>query len=73
MVGHGRALGFAGKCRPCWPEHQAALDSDRREEQGGADQADVEDQREHPRRVELRGRDPDELAEALAAAQELAG
>jgi hypothetical protein len=36
-------------------------------------QAEIEDEREHPRRVELARRDADQLAKALAAAEELAG
>src|SRR5690606_29502892 len=55
------------------PEHEAALGPHHRREEREPDQAQVEDQREHPRRVELRGGDADQLAEALAAAEELAG
>src|SRR5512138_2401745 len=55
------------------PEHEAALQPDHQGEEREADQAQVEDQREHPRRIELRGGDANQLAEALAAAEELAG
>ena len=73
-AGTGSATGSAltGHHPILVPEHEAALEPDHRAEQREADEAQVDDQREHARRVELRGGDADQLAEALAAAEELA-